>query len=311
MKRSHIIITGITVLLLGAMVGLSATRRAETAHNQKPTATRYNICVLLDLSDRISPALQPLQMERDKRAINGILELFEEQTRKKLYVNSNDSLRVAVAEQPTGYGATLLKISDDMTIDMGELKITKKREQFPVLKEQFTNKVNELYQVAAANAAFAGADLWRFFREDLDKYRIVGTEQQPVRNVLLVLTDGYITFGDQKRRPREGKRASYMEVAKFRHNGWEQEFDDKDLGLISGGKHADWEVQVLEVNPHRTEDMPIISKYWSKWFEEMGIQHYRIEKTNDSARMSKQLVAAFLNEPTNKAQHSVAREGIK
>lgn len=311
MKRSHIIITATTILLLGAIIGLSATRRSDAVHNQKPRAIRYNICVLLDLSDRISPTLQPLQVERDKRAINGILELFEDQAKKKLYVNSNDSLRVAVAEQPTGYGATLLKITDDMTIDMGELKITKKREQFPVLREQLTNKVNELYQVASANSAFAGADLWRFFREDLDKYRMAGTDQQPVRNVLLVLTDGYITFGDQKRRPREASRTSYMEVAKFRHNGWEQEFDDKDLGMINGGKHAEWEVQVLEVNPHRTEDMPIISKYWSKWFEEMGIQHYRIEKTNDSARMLKQLVATFLNEPANKAQQSETRESRK
>lgn len=309
MKRTHIIITAIAILLLGAIVGISATKRSETLNRQKPRTTRYNICVLLDLSDRISPTLQPLQVERDKRAINGILDLFEEQTRKKLYVNSVDSLRVAVAEQPTGYGATLLKITDDMTIDMSELKITKKREQFPVLKQQFTSKVQELYQVASANAAFAGADIWRFFREDLDKYRIASTEQQPVRNVLLVLTDGYITFGDQRNRPREANRTSYMDVARFRHNGWEQEFASSDQGLINGGRHADWEVQVLEVNPHRTEDMPIISKYWTKWFEEMGIQHYRIEKTNDSARMSKQLVAAFLNEAADSNPRAVARAG--
>lgn len=297
MKKSYVFIAVVALILLVTLVSISAIHRADSANEKKPKATRLNVCVLLDLSDRISPSLQPLQVEKDKRVLNGILELFEEQARKKLYVNSNDILRVAVAEQPNGYGSTVLKISDDMAIDMGELKVTQKRERFPALKEQFTNKINELYQVASVNAEFAGADLWRFFREDLDKYRIAGTEQQPVRNVLLVVTDGYITFGDQKKRPREESRASYMEVSKFRHNGWEKEFDQKDAGLISGGKHADWEVQVLEVNPHRTEDMPIISKYWSKWFEEMGIKHYRIEKTNDSARMSKQLVSTFLNEP--------------
>lgn len=311
MKRSYVFILVVALLLLSTIISISAIHRTESVNEKKPKPTRINICVLLDLSDRISPALQPLQVERDKRVINGILELFEEQTRKKLYVNSNDSLRVAVAEQPTGYGSTLLKISDDMTIDMSELKITRKREQFPVLKEQFTNKVNELYQVASANTAFAGADLWRFFREDLDKYRAVGTEQQTVRNILLILTDGYITFGDQKKRPREGNRASYMEVGKLRHNGWEKEFDAKDIGLISAGKHPDWEVQVLEVNPHRTEDMPIVSKYWAKWFEEMGIQHYRIEKTTDSARMSKQLVTSFLNEPAVKGQRSAVKVDAK
>lgn len=310
MKKSHIT-TFVALVLLITITSIMSLRRTEAAHNLKPRVPRYNICVLLDLSDRVSPALQPLQVEKDKRVLNGVLELFEEQTRKKLYVNSHDILRVAVADQPTGYGSTLLKISDDMVIDMGELKVTEKREQFPALKEQFTSKVNELYQVASVNAAFAGADLWRFFREDLDKYRIAGTEQQPVRNILLVVTDGYITFGDQKKRPNEGNRTSYMEVAKFRHNGWEKEFDRKNQGLINGGKHIDWEVQVLEVNPHRTEDMPIIAKYWSKWFEEMGIRHYRIEKTNDSARMTKQLVAAFLNEPDVNAPCSASRGGAR
>ncbi|MEI6215436.1 MAG: hypothetical protein WCP10_15135 [Desulfuromonadales bacterium] len=305
-----IIIAAVILLVIGSLVGMTVTRHDDAAKHKPPQATRQNVCLLLDLSDRISPSLQPLQVEKDKRTIGALVDLFEEDVKKKLYVNSMDSIRVAVAEQPTGYGETLLKISDAMTIDMSDQKPNKKRDEFPKQKERFLSKVEELYQVASSNTAYAGADIWRFFREDLDKYRITGTSEAPVRNVLVVVTDGYITFGDQKNRPRAGSRASYMEVSQFRHNGWEKEFDRRDSGLISGMKHPDWEVLVLQVNPHKTEDLPIISKYWSKWFDEMGISNYRIEKTNDSTRLSRQVIASFLNQAkgTQKVEH-VAKAG--
>jgi len=294
MARKHLII-GSVVTLLATLTCLSAAMKKNGKEPAKLHLPQYNICLLLDLSDRISPTSEPLQRTKDRQAIAGILELFEEQVKSRLFVNSTDVIRVGVADQPTGYGETLLRITDVMTIDMGRLKATKKREQFPRLKEQFLARVDELYQVACANTAFEGADIWRFFREDLDKYRVSETAGRPIRNILVVLTDGYITFGNQKTRPRKDNRASFMNVARFRHNGWEQEFVSGNHGLMSGGKHPEWEVLVLEVSPKRTEDLPIITKYWSQWFEEMGINRYRIEKSNDSARMSKQVTADFLS----------------
>lgn len=294
MKTRITIIAGV-VLLIGAVVAMSVTRKPEAT--ARPKAPRLNVCVLLDLSDRISPELNQLQTERDKRAIGGVFDVFEEQVRKKLFVNSNDILRVAVAEQPTGYGETLFRITDDMVVDMAGMKVNQKRDLFSKQKGQFIGKVNELYQVAAANTSFAGADIWRFFREDLERYRIDATGDQPVHNVLVVLTDGYITFANHGNRPRQHGRTSYMEVPRYRYTDWQHDFDRRDAGLMSVGAHDGWEVMVLEVAPQRTDDMPIISYYWSKWFDEMGVKHYRIEKQSDSAQMVKLALAEFIRQP--------------
>ncbi len=259
---------------------------------------QFNICLLLDLSNRIDPALAPVQAEKDRKIITAVADQFGDLVRHKLFINSHDILRVAVAPQKTGYDATLTRVSDAMAIDLREVKIAEKRSAFPKLRQEFLNGTAELYRAAVANTSFNGSDIWSFVRDDLAAYRVTGTSAEPVRNVLIIVTDGYLTFANQERRPKSGHRTSYMSVNRFRKTGWEEEFSSGDYGLMSEGlKAAGWEVLLLEVAPRQTEDLPVLRRYWSQWFEELGVTNYRIERSQDSAKLTQGIIADFLRQP--------------
>lgn len=224
------------------MVG--ATRFLPASSSELPVQAaaprqQYNICLLLDLSDRISPALAPIQAEKDRKIITAVADQFGDLVRHKLYINSRDLLRVVVAPQKSGYDGTLSRLSDAMTMDLREVKIAEKRSAFPKLRQEFLKGTEELYRAAVANPSFTGSDIWSFVRDDLATYRVTGASVEPVRNVLIILTDGYLTFANQEHRPANGHRTSYMTVKRFRQPGWEEEFTSGDHGLISQGMKAD------------------------------------------------------------------------
>jgi len=299
--------------IIPALIAIFIISTAVYATQQKAAppkqhGSQYNICLLLDLSDRIDPAKDPLQAEKDRKVIAAVTEEFTEIVKKGLYVNSRDTLRIAVAPQPTDYRRTLLELGDTLVIDMRELKVTEKRQKLPELKERFIDRSGMLYDAAVKNREFTGGDIWSFFRDNLDNYRQEGSETRPVRNILIVLTDGYINFASTRGRPKEGNRTSWMEVSRLRHNGWEEEFDSDDCGMIPAGKdHGNWEVLVLEVDPRTPQDLPVIRKYWSKWLEEMGISHYRIEKESDSATLTREVIATFIRESAHPENMKVAK----
>jgi hypothetical protein len=180
---------------------------------------------------------------------------------------------------------------------MRELKVTEKRQKLPELKERLISRSGMLYDAAVKTHTFIGGDIWSFFRDHLESYRVDGSDARPVRNILVVLTDGYINFASTSGRPKEGNRTSWMEVSRLRHSGWEEEFASGDRGMIPAGKdHGNWEVLVLEVDPKTPQDLPMIRTYWSTWLEDMGISHYRVEKESDSAALTREIIGSFLRE---------------
>jgi len=299
MKRSHIIIAA---LVLAAVAGSTVLLRGKsTEAKTSPYPARhgecqYNICLLLDLSDRIDPARDPLQAERDRRVIADAVTGFGELVKRKLYVNSRDSFRVVVAPQPNDYRKTLLEGSDRLAIDLRELKVSEKRTRLPEMKERLLVQAGSLYGAAVQNSGFAGGDIWSFFRDDLESYRVTA-EGRSVRNILVVLTDGYITFDSVRGRPREGGLTSWMEIARLRHGDWQKRLKRGEAGLLPAGTdHGAWEVLVLEVAPHTPRDMPVLRGVWGKWLADMGVRHFRMEQRSDTGLPAKETIAAFLRE---------------
>lgn len=298
----------ISALIVIAVIGTTVYATQQKTAPVKQHRSQYNICLLLDLSDRIDPRKDPLQAEKDRKVIAAVTEEFTAIVKKGLYVNSKDILRVAVAPQPTDYRKTLLDLGDSLAIDMRSLKVTEKRQKLPELKERFIAQSGMLYDAAVKNHEFSGGDIWSFFRDNLESYRVAGNQSSPVRNILIVLTDGYINFASTKGRPKEENRTSWMEVSGFRHNGWEEEFNASDCGMIPAGKdHGNWEVLVLEVDPKTPQDLPVVRKYWSKWFDEMGISHYLIEQESDSTTLTREVISTFIKESTHPGKEMVAK----
>lgn len=293
----------IAVAIVAAVVGSAMLTRGKVADSPASGTAprqgdcRYNICLLLDLSDRIDPDKEPFQAQRDRKAIAVLVDEFGTLVKRKLYLNSRDSLRVAVAPQPNDYRQTLLEGGDRLAIDLSSLKVNEKRIRLPELQQQFLGQSDRLYAAAVGNSAFAGSDIWSFFRDSLESFRVSDEGGKPVRNILVVLTDGYIAFDSNAGRPREGGLTSWMEVARLRHVGWEKEFAAGKAGLLPAGKdHGGWEVLVLEAAPRTPKDMPVIRTYWSSWLQGMGISHFRIEPGSEQGNLTRETIAAFLRE---------------
>ncbi len=54
---------------------------------------------------------------------------------------------------------------------------------------------------------------------------------------------------------------------------------------------------MLEANPHRVEELPVLRRYWSQWFQEMGVAKFRMERSQDSAKVTQGIIADFLRQP--------------
>lgn len=259
--------------------------------------------VLLDLSDRIDPAKFPDQKRKDVAIIRNVFAIFKDRVKKRLYIQSKDRIQIAIAPQPvpTTYSAVVYETLDSLKIDMGRLTwIQRSAKKFPALEKAFESNLDKLYDMAVKNPNFVGADIWGFFKDEAENH-MVASKDDSVRNILIILTDGYIQFGPavMPNRPRNGNRTSYMNVRWFLRNPSEfAAFDSKNHGLIPFNEtFGNLEVLVLEVRPKYISnpmEYDIIKKYWYKWFDEMGITRRSLVKTQDSPDKVKQIIEDFI-----------------
>ncbi len=291
-----LILIGATALLVGAIYFIWVSSEPTDEHLPVQRLVQYNFTILLDLSDRIDTTRAPNQVVRDKEIIHSAFSIFSNVVKKKLFVNSRDAFQVAIAFQPSNYDSTLFQLSRSLRVNMREIKSTEKRLKFPELEQSFWRSIDLLYDRAVKNSTFLGSDIWSFFRDDLDNY-ISSASGDSIRNILIILTDGYLEFDKSvlPSRPHQANQASFMEMSKFRGNPrWESYFDSKNCGLMPVRKDfSNLRAIMFEVSPKNPLDpteFEIIKKYWVKWFEEMNI------KTNDHTINKNQLSPSKVKE---------------
>ncbi len=301
-KHIILIIIGTILSIVFGIAGLvywmqSTTDTSEASHLQR-ASIQYNFLVLLDLSDRISPSKHPHQAKKDIAILQSLMDIFDEQVKKKLYLSSEDKIQILIAPQPVSYSSLFLEIGDKLFIDMERLSLREKTKQFEQLKSEFLESVNRLYTKALQSSDFLGADIWTFFKDDLENYLY---KDQHVKNVLIILTDGYLQFEKSilDERPRNKNRTSYMLRDEFLEDPEKlAQFDEQDYGFISFEKDFNnLEVIVLEIhiqdmlNPIEYE---LIEKYWYKWFHELGVSKSRIVKSQNSSAQVKRIIEGFI-----------------
>ena len=263
----------------------------------------YHLIILLDLSDRISPQKHPAQAQADKAIIKTIVGVFEREVRKKFYLTSKDCLSIVVAHQPqTGYNSQLPQLLNKLRLNLNNPSLIVSKPKFDQMKGELLEALDTLYEKAVANKRFAGADIWSFFSYSLQDYMVGESgDGVPYRNVLIVLTDGYLNF-DKKTpamRLQQGNRTSYMQVSYFRKlsGDWEKRFDEGDYGLISAKSKQDLgklEVLILEISLRHPIDRPIIMKYWTKWLTEMGVKKFELKTGGYAPDHTAEIIRRFL-----------------
>ena len=271
----------------------------KDAKKETPAPSVDKYIVLLDLSDRILYNNQQ-QVAKDLTVLHTIQAMFRSNINSKdpahLYYTVNDKLKVLIAPQRT----TPRKLYDDagaLRIELASEDALKKAAAVDQAEKTFSTVLPELYKQAIIsnnNADYVGADIWKYFDEDL-----AGDLDKDARNTLFIITDGYLDFEKSESRTVQGNRftscAQLINSLKSSPD-WNEKFDAGDYGLLPvGKKFSNLKVVLLEINPKPdwNGEYKLLTRIWGKWFHEMGIDNYCFIK-NDNINEVRESMEKFM-----------------
>ena len=266
--------------------------------NLSPNRENLNISVLLDLSDRINPKKYPSPaMEfylRDVGYLTSIAENFEAHVINKKLIKIDDKIQVFIDPEPSD--KTLNKKLNTLKISFDKSDVTKER----ILKtcKKYDSISTLIYEAAIEDNHYVGSDTWRFLKNKVNDYCV----EEDYRNILILLTDGYIFHKNTKM--EEENRTTYLtpqDVKSFGFNkqGWKKKFDEQDFGFITANKDlSDLEVLVLGINPDAKNpyEEDVIRAYWSKWLVDMKVKNFEIKQADLPSNMDKIIREFILKE---------------
>ena len=262
----------------------------------KDFSNNLNISILLDLSDRISPTKFPNQtMEyylRDVGYINSVAEAFKKHLSTKKVRQADDKIQLFF--DPAPFNPKINKISNDLKMEINRNNISK--EEIKKIKEKYTSESLEIYKLAIKDNNYVGSDTWKFFKNKINDYCI----EENYRNILVVLTDGYIYFKNTK--IQEGNMTTYLTPEIIRANelnnvNWSKTMINKKIAFIPANTDlSKLDILVLGINPNTKNvyEEDVIKAYWTNWFETMKVKRYEIYSSELPSNMDK-VIEKFIN----------------
>lgn len=240
-----------------------------------------NISILIDLSDRISPEKYPNPsmeyFQRDLGYIETISKSFETALSKKPIRQTNDQMQVFFEPEPED--TEINSLAKNLKISFTKDNTTKKT--LEEIEPIFKKNSEKIYNIAVQNKQFVGSDIWKFFKNKVKDYCI----KDKHRNILVILTDGYIYHKDSKF--MEGNKSSYLTPELIKSFGlgsdFEKTFEEKKLGLIPANSNLEnLEVIVLGINPSKNNPFEgdIIKLYWKDWLKSMGVKKFYLKEAD-------------------------------
>lgn len=249
---------------------------------QKEGLQNLNISILLDLSDRIdtvkyhNSAME--QYQRDAHYISTVAKNFVNHLRNKRVRSLDD--KISIFFDPVPKNPQINQLSSDL-----KFHITRQNASLELLDniETTYSKIPvQIYELALKDGKYVGSDTWGFFKNKVKNFCV----EENYRNVLVILTDGYIFHKDNKR--IEGTQTSYLVPQLIRANGlnksdWKTKIEDKEYGFIPANNELEnLEVLVLGIRPDSDNvyEEEVIKFYWKEWFENMDVGRNDI-RSND------------------------------
>lgn len=285
----------------GNTQGEGQTATSSPSNNEAITDTsnaQWNISILLDLSDRIDPNINryyPTPAERDLALVSKLVTLFKAKMAKQGVFKSKGRIRVIFS--PTPNDARVNQLAESLRISLEGLDNKAKKAIYDGIDTTYHNTLKAIYDLSIEQKKWVGSDIWRFFKDDVRNYCVV----PGYRNVLLLLTDGYLYYKDS--RYQEGNRYSYLLAQQLQGLGLRtakglDKADELDFGLISKRQDLqDLEVLAMELSPNEghLQDYDMMRYVLEKWFKEMGVKHYATYKT-DLPSNTEGLLEAFFKD---------------
>ena len=261
MKTINIKKTVINIAMIALIFQLGCDIPNPKKKSKKMTV-KHNYIVLLDLSDRL--IIQENQPDRDKKIIKELYSLYEERVKKNLYVKARDEIKVVIAPQRGSQLKTEV-FEDQLYINMDNIKNVFRKPKEKSRRDAFYSNVDTLYEKAVFSRnpeSYHGADIWKYFYEDLT---VDYAKDTLTENYLFILTDGYPIVGK--------KQVKLQEV--------------KD-------KFPDLHIVLIEASP-RDKDMEWdrIMNVWEEWFDEIGVKKYTLIKRGAISKELEQIKEAL------------------
>jgi len=243
-------------------------------------AKHLNINILLDLSDRIDPQVNPKQPDQKQRDISAIMVLCQAfKNNVNAFKAFKTQAKIKIFFYPEPNDVEIARIAKDLNVscEAGNSPETAKKNKtlYQNIDSRFSSGLNKIYALATKTGKYPGSNIFRFMKDQINN---CVEDTSLFRNILVIFTDGYIY--DQNEKYRQGNRYSYIEKSfdhfrRFRNRELlTNEFDQNDYGLIKINEKLNGvEVLVLELSPpiENPVDIDILKKYWTKWLREMGV----------------------------------------
>jgi hypothetical protein len=265
-----------------------------------------NVTVLLDLSDRIK---EPDQPQRDEAIVQATAHWFQAWIKERNAFAAKGCYAVAFEPYPAkmpNLSAVTASMHYDLRQEGKQLseQLKYRKETYVTVVPNVTKGVHQLYQYVTQQP-YKGADLWGFMHDNyMQRYWV---DKSTHRNVLVVVTDGYIDHLKYHKVPAQGNKVAYInddyiannliKKAGFTSNNWQAKYTAGKYGLqVPAGVDLQG-VEVLVLGEYTYGRPPlyddIVARYVTDWFKGMGASRVVVRKT-DLASLAQQDLLQFL-----------------
>lgn len=295
MKRL-IYITIIAFSLAACVGGTEVKQNTNTGKTDKPREKQLNISILLDLSDRISPQINPDASKNDIENIKTITEYFKSNMSRLGAYKAKGKIRLFFS--PTPSNDTINAIVNRLIIDCSKMENKERKKIYDTITDLYSKNLENIYQETITTSAWEGSDIWRFFKDDVKDFCI--EKDTTYRNILIILTDGYLYHKQSvfNNKNRFTYLLSNSNLSQYRKQNWEQLVQQNDFGIKAERTDLNnLEVLVLEVKAENSNykiDEDILRHLWKKWLTEMNTAHSEVYPS-DLPVNTKTRIETFLN----------------
>lgn len=227
-----------------------------------------NLSIYIDLSDRVikNNGAVP-QLENDTALINYIFEQFVNRCKTNILENK-DHFQILFYPQPSQ--SNINSIAKSLNLDLSKIEITGKKNAVKNFQASYKQNLSTIYNLSIESKKFIGSDIWGFFS---DKKVDQICMRDGYRNIIIILTDGYIFHAENK--IKDGNAYSYV---------LPQTLSNPSSSLIVKRNGLEnLEVLLLELNPYELNEYDRMHKVISDWFNAMGVNKISINKTDIEA----------------------------
>jgi len=293
MKTKNLII-GLIATIAFTSCGGSGSKNAKPISDVAESTVSQsgkplNISIFLDLSDRLKRDLSPSQKERDLAIVGHIADYFRAQTVGPQILKSRNNIKVFFYPAPNS--SDIATLAEDLSIDITKFNGVERRvvldgdanQGKPSLKERFNKNLSAIYDKALDAKEFPGCDIWDFFsNKNVDTQCI----REGFRNILVVLTDGYLY--DEKHKVQRGDSLSWVTASSLRN--------PKTALIVNRKGLDDLEVRILEVNPTDINHRDHLVSVLENWLKGMGVKKENITVSETGLPINTQtIIDSFLN----------------